>query len=147
MDNFKVVKMERQMIDECVDLFINTFSKEPWNDEYESRNQVVTFFENHMRNTYFCGYVGLLNDKIVALSVGMQKPWIKGMEYYIDEFCVSYELQGKGIGSSFLVEIEKDINQAGMNAIILNTEKDFPSEKFYVRNGFEVLSKLIVLAK
>ena len=147
MENFKILKMEINMLDECVDLYINTFTKEPWYDVYESRNQVVNFFKNHFENNYFCGYVGILDKKIVALSIGMKKPWIKGMEYYIDEFCVSYELQGKGIGSRFLKEIEKDINHLGMNAIILLTEKDYPSEKFYLRNDFKSLGDLIVMGK
>lgn len=88
-----------------------------------------------------------LDEKIVALSIGMKKPWIKGMEYYIDELCVSYELQGKGIGSSFIKEIEHDIKQLGMNGILLLTEKDYPSEKFYIHNGFGVLGGLIVMGK
>jgi len=147
MENLKVGKMERNMFDECVDLYINTFTKEPWYDVYESRNQVVNFFKNHFENNYFCGYVGILDEKIVALSLGMKKPWIKGMEYYIDELCVSYELQGKGIGSSFIKEIEHDIKQLGMNGILLLTEKDYPSEKFYIHNGFGVLGGLIVMGK
>ncbi|MFZ2537756.1 MAG: GNAT family N-acetyltransferase [Oscillospiraceae bacterium] len=147
MDRLKVVEMEREMINECVDLFIQTFSKEPWNDVYESRNQVVTFFENHMGNNYFVGYVGLLDNKIIALSIGMKKPWIQGLEYYIDEFCVSSEQQGKGIGSNFLKLIESDIKKQNMNAIILNTEKEFPSKTFYVKNEFEILDDLVVLAK
>lgn len=147
MENLKVVKMESNMLDECVDLYINTFTKEPWYDVYESRNQVVNFFKNHFENNYFFGYVGILDEKIVALSIGMKKPWIKGMEYYIDELCVSYELQGKGIGSSFIKEIEHDIKQLGMNGILLLTEKDYPSEKFYIHNGFGVLGGLIVMGK
>ncbi len=147
MENLEVVKMERSMLDECVDLYINTFTKKPWYDVYESRNQVVNFFKNHFENNYFCAYVAILDEKIAALSIGMKKPWIKGMEYYIDEFCVSYELQGKGIGSRFLKEIEKDINKSGMNGIILSTEKDYPSEKFYINNGFRVLDGLIVMGK
>lgn len=43
--------------------------------------------------------------------------------------------------------IETDIKSRGMNAIILNTEKGFPSEKFYLKNGFNSLDELIVLAK
>lgn len=147
MENLKVVKMESNMLDECVDLYINTFTKEPWYDVYESRNQVVNFFKNHFENNYLCGYVGILDEKIVALSIGMKKPWIKGMEYYIDELCVSYELQGKGFGSSFIKEIEHDIKQLGMNGILLLTEKDYPSEKFYIHNGFGVLGGLIVMGK
>lgn len=37
MGQLKVEKLEEYMIDECVDLYIDTFSKEPWNDEYKSR--------------------------------------------------------------------------------------------------------------
>ncbi|WP_337250871.1 hypothetical protein [Clostridium intestinale] len=92
---FKVNKFEEKYLEGCVDLFIDTFSKEPWNDEYDSREQVKTFFINHMKNNYFLGYIGLVNNKIVALSIGMKKPWICGMEYYIDEFCISYDIKGK----------------------------------------------------
>ena len=140
-------QMTKDDIDECIDLFIDTFSKEPWNDEFESRKQVADFFVNHFNNNYFVGYV--LKDKghIVAISLGMKKPWIKGMEYYIDQFCVKYDLQGKGIGSEFLRLSEKDMRLKEMNAIILNTERGFPSEKFYLKNGFDKLEELVILAK
>lgn len=147
MQDFKIIALTKDIIDECVDIYINTFSKEPWNDEYESRDQVVTFFNNHIYNNYFLGYVGVLNNEIVALSLGMKKPWIKGMEYYIDEFCVSYQYQGKGIGTLFIKEIELDIKRMGLNAIMLNTEKGYPAEKFYRKNGFDVLEDMIILAK
>lgn len=77
----------------------------------------------------------------------MKKPWIHGMEYYIDQFCVKVDWQGKGIGSLFLTLIDEDIKTKGMNAIILQTEKGFPSENFYIKNGFSILDELIVLAK
>ena len=43
--------------------------------------------------------------------------------------------------------IEKDIRANGMNAIMLNTEKGFPSEKFYLKNGFCSFDELAILAK
>lgn len=142
-----IVKLEKDKLDACVDLFIETFSKAPWNDVYESRNQVVTFFENHMDNNYFVGYVGIIDDEVVALSVGMKKPWINGMEYYIDEFCVSTKWQGQGIGSVFISLIEADIKVQGMNGMMLNTEKNYPSRTFYEKNGFSVIEDLIILVK
>lgn len=147
MKNLVILEMKRHMIDQCVDLFIYTFSKEPWNDVYNSREQVVNFFNNHFNNNYFLGYVAMLDDKIVALSVGMKKPWIEGMEYYIDQFCVSYEMQGKGIGSWFMKEIEKNIKNQGMNGMILNTEKGYPAQKFYEKNDFKIIDDLIVFGK
>ena len=44
-------------------------------------------------------------------------------------------------------EIEKIICDDGMNAIILNTEREFSSYDFYKKNGFEEINGLAVLAK
>ena len=144
---FCLLPMNRSNLNRCVDLFIENFSEEPWNDVYESREQVFTFFENFMNNNYFVGYVLKKKEDIIALSLGEKKPWINGLEYYIDQFCVSRELQGSGIGSHFLDLIEIDIRKKGMNAIILMTERGFSSEKFYKKNGFTECEEIIFLAK
>ncbi|WP_455717808.1 GNAT family N-acetyltransferase [Anaerosporobacter sp.] len=143
----KLYALSEDILDICVDLFIDIFSSEPWNDVYDSKKQVTDFFENHMNNNYFVGYVLKDEDNVVALSIGMKKPWINGMEYYIDQFCVKVGMQGMGVGSHFLKLIEEEIKAQGMNAIILNTEKGFPSEKFYLKNGLSALDELVILAK
>lgn len=139
--------LEVDIIDDCVDLFIDTFSKEPWNDVYESRKQVVDFFENYMKNDYFIGYVLKIGDELVGLSIGAKKPCLKGMEYFIDQFCVSEKFQKQGVGSKFLELIESDIKKKDINTIVLTTSKGFPSEKFYIKNGFKVSDNAILLAK
>ena len=142
-----IEKMMSEHIEECVDLFIDVFTREPWNDVYDSREQVVQFFENHIANNYFVGYIMKNADEVIAMSLGSKKPWIKGIEYYIDQFCVKADYQRHGIGGRFLELIEKNIHANGMNAIILNTEKGFPSEKFYLKNGFCSFEELVILAK
>ena len=142
-----IIKMSKEHMEECVDLFIDVFTKAPWNDTYSSREQVVNFFQNYMTNNYFVGYVLKEQTSMIALSIGMKKPWINGMEYYIDQFCVKSELQGKGIGSYFLKMIEKEIEKEKMNAIILNTERGVPAEKFYLKNGFKSVDENIILIK
>lgn len=139
--------MTKDSIEECVDLFIDAFSKEPWNDEFQSRKQVVDFFHNHFNNNYFVGYILKEGSCIIAISIGMKKPWLQGMEYYIDQFCVKHDAQCKGIGSAFLRLIEADIKLQEMNAIFLNTEQGYPSEKFYLKNGFHKFDELVILAK
>ncbi|MGL4773370.1 MAG: GNAT family N-acetyltransferase [Clostridium sp.] len=147
MNDLCFIKMDENMIEECVDLFIDTFTKDPWNDVYESREQVVNFFKSFISNNYFLGYVVAHDNKIIALSIGMKKPWINGMEYYIDQYCVSSKYQGKGVGSWFLKEIEKDIKLLELNGIILNTEEGYPSFNFYQKNGFKRIDELVVLGK
>ena len=96
-----IVKLSREHIEECTDLFIDVFTRPPWNDTYDSRAQVVEFFQNCMDNNYFVGYGLYAQNRLIAISLGSKKPWINGMEYYIDQFCVSPGWQGKGIGSRF----------------------------------------------
>ena len=139
--------MSKEHIEECVDLFIDVFTKSPWNDTYSSREQVINFFQSHIANNYFVGYILKEKTSVIAMSIGMKKPWINGMEYYIDQFCVKEDLQGKGIGSYFLKLIEHEIKIEKMNAIILNTEKGFPAEKFYLKNGFKSVDGLVTFIK
>lgn len=108
-----ISKLSEEYLETCVDLFIEVFTKEPWNDVYESREQVVAFFRSHMDNNYFIGYILAEGDNVIALCLGMKKPWFKGMEYYIDQFCVRPDLQHKGIGTHFLTLIEQEIRRGG----------------------------------
>ena len=88
----KISKMSEKHMDKCVDLFIDVFSRPPWNDNFDSREQVVRFFRSHMQNNYFVGFVLEDQEDIMAMSLGFKKPWINGMEYYIDQFCVKTEM-------------------------------------------------------
>lgn len=36
-------RMTEEHVDECVDLYIDVFSQAPWNDTFQSREQVVNF--------------------------------------------------------------------------------------------------------
>lgn len=145
--NLQIKEFSREYFEECVDVFIDTFTKEPWYDTYESREQVVQYFNNFMGDNYFLGYIALLDQKVVALSIGMKKPWLQGMEYYIDQFCVAYSFQGKGIGSKFLKEIEELLKEKKLNGVVLNTEKSYPAYEFYTKNGFKQIDDLVVLGK
>ena len=147
LSKIRIERMTREHIEKCTDLFIDVFTKEPWNDTYDSRTQVINFFNNYLNNNYFVGFILKEKGQIIAMSLGMKKPWINGMEYYIDQFCVQSNLQNQGNGSHFLKIIESMIQSEGMNAIMLNTEKGFPSERFYLKNGFRVLEELVLLVK
>lgn len=143
----EISRLYKKDIEECIDLFMDVFSKTPWFEVYESKAQVRKFFENHLENNYFIGYVLRKSEKIIAVSIGMKKPWLEGMEYYIDQFWVTFEFQGQGIGSKFLKMIEERIKAEGMNGIMLNTERSFPSKSFYAKNGFESQEELVILTK
>lgn len=151
MSHYSISELQSKDIEECVELFVDTFSQEPWNDTFDSNEQVYCYLNDFLANNYFVGYVLRFDTEIIALSIGFKKPWIVGskggIEYYIDQFCVKTEYQGRGVGTRFIELIEEDLKDKGMNAMILNTEKGYPSEDFYRKKGFDILEELIVLAK
>lgn len=143
----EIQTLEHRHIEACCRLFIDAFSHEPWNECYESDEEVRQYFVNFLALDNCLGFVGLEGKRLVALCIGMRKPWLKGMEYYIDQFCVSPSCQHRGIGSRFLAEIERRITKSGMAGLMLNTERAYPSCDFYRKNGFAVLEGLVVMGK
>lgn len=138
--------MGREDREACVELFLETFSQPPWNDAY-SREQVTAFFDRYFADSYFLGYVLLEEGRLAGLCLGAKKPWLEGMEYYIDQFCIHPRRQGKGLGSRFLRLVEEDARRLGLNGLLLMTERGYPSYGFYRRNGFSELGDTVLLVK
>ena len=65
----------------------------------------------------------------------------------INRLFVLPEYQGKGIGTSLLLEVEKYIKEKGLAGITLSTNKYAPAPKFYEKNGFTVCGHVIFMAK
>jgi len=133
------------IVDACVDLYMKTYSQEPWNESWDSRDVVEKFYRNHFANNYFLGFVAYRGESLIGVCVGFLKPWIKGMEYYIDDFFVSSDYQGQGIGTAFMAAIKKELISQDIRAIILSTQRDYPAHKFYEKMGFSVLEDTIFL--
>lgn len=146
-NNIKFKEIDASTINECVDIYIKTFSSEPWNDVIDSKEPVKSLFLNHFNNNYCISYGAYDEDTLIGLCVGFKKPWIEGLEYYVDQLCILPSHQNHGIGSTFMTFISSDIKSKGMNAIMLNTEKGFPSERFYINNDFIPLVDILLLAK
>ena len=146
MNELIIQKFDLKRLDECVELYMKTYSQEPWNESWESKNVVIDFIKNHCKNNYFIGFIALLNEKVIAVSLGYKKPWINGMEYYIDEFFVSADYHRQGIGAKFMTAIKNDLMTQNIHAIILSTQRNYPAHKFYESLGFNVLEDTIFLA-
>lgn len=144
---WQVIPWTQEMLEESVDFLIDVFSREPWNETYDSRKQVEDYFRNMADNNYFVGFAGLLDGRLAALCLGMKKAWIQGMEYYIDSFSVRYDLQGQGIGSRFLQEIESRLPDLGLKGVMLTTDRTAPAFRFYEKNGMTSLEELRIFAK
>lgn len=145
MCGLTIKKFDIEMLDECVELYMKTYSQEPWNESWDSKDDVIHLIQNHYANNYFLGFVVVKDEKIVGVSIGFLKPWIKGMEYYIDEFFIHSDFHRQGIGSKFVAAIKNELCSQNIHAIMLNTERDYPSYKFYESIGFKVDKSTVIL--
>lgn len=145
MSEVTIQEFNIELLDECVDLYMKTYSHAPWNESWESRDIISSFIKNHYANNYFIGFVAKKYNKVVGVSIGFSKPWIKGMEYYIDEFFVDIDHHRQRIGSKFMAGIKEELISKDIHAIILNTERGYPSQAFYESIGFKIEESMIIL--
>ncbi|EOW6801485.1 GNAT family N-acetyltransferase [Cronobacter muytjensii] len=131
---------------ECAHLYCKVYKEAPWFEKSELE-PVIAFIREHLNNNYFRGYIARHDDNIVAVNIGFRKPWPGGVEYYIDEFFVDPDYQGKGVGSALMNFIAERSLHEGLNAMILNTHKAYPSDFFYRKNGFDEHQGLIILSR
>lgn len=120
----------------AAELFCRTFAAEPWNESWTDE-----LAENRVRDLMSApqsvGYVSEDNGKLNAFLCGRKLTYLNGTEYVIDEFCVSPETQRKGIGTAVLAYAAAELSGESVVAMALMTTRGFPSEKFYIKNGFE----------
>ena len=120
----------------AAELYCRTFGAEPWCEEwtYEIAESRVGEL---MSAPQSAGYVSVENDRVIAFLCGRILTYLHGTEYVIDEFCVSPDLQRKGIGTAVIGYAENELSEKGVAAMALMTTRGYPSEKFYIKNGFE----------
>ena len=144
---YTIKKLTMEDLPMIKSFFVDLFTKEPWNDDWSDENQLVCYLTercgafNSLTYGYFDG------EEMVGLSAGRIIHWCTGTEYCIDEFGISADWQGRGVGTAFLKDIEKQIFADGMVQIYLHTERDVPAYNFYKKLGFEELTDEVAFAK
>ena len=143
----EIIKLDETYLSAIADLYSSAFIGEPWNDDWSDREQLEEYLKDvsgHFRGLNF----GLVIDgTLAAVSLGTVRHWWEGTNYNIEEFCVSPKLQGQGIGSEFMEMIEGEIRKQGLAGIFLQTDKDKPSYRFYLKNGYKDLDTHVSLYK
>jgi len=140
-------KIGTALVDEISALFMDVFTREPWNDGWTSvgaaKEYVLDLIDN--KNSLALGY--FVDEKLCGLCLGYLFHWHSGKEYFVKEFCIAHDIQAKGHGRIFLGEIETILRSEGLRGVWLSTERRVPAYKFYISNGFRELEDCVFLAK
>jgi ribosomal protein S18 acetylase RimI-like enzyme len=134
--NLSIRKITMQDLDAIKEIFIRTYSIEPWSETWDNEilQERLSDFINNTMGLNFCAYNE--DGNIVGVMFGRRMYWIRSKEYYVEEFFIDPKIQRQGIGTFMVDKVSEKIKEDGYGCMILNTEKDYPSEKFYLKNGF-----------
>lgn len=120
----------------CAELFKRVFSVAPWYDDWKSLDQVKNYLNELISNPFFEGFLIQEDEKIVAVCMGRRRSWWMGKEFFVDEFFVANNMQGKGIGTKLMDFVTQSLSNEGYTRLVLLTNKEIPAETFYLKNAF-----------
>lgn len=98
-----------QDFNDIKDLFIDVFTKNPWNDDWSNENQLNAYLMDLMGQQNSLTFGLYKEEQLIGFSLGRVKHWYEGTEYYIDELCISTTLQKKGYGTKFIELLEMEL--------------------------------------
>lgn len=129
-------KYEECDLSECAAVFCSAFAADPWNENW-TQSVAEARISELTGTPYSRGFVYEKDGRIVAMAAGRICTYLHGKEYVIDEFCAAAEIQGMGIGSALMRQIMAEMRMEGCVSIVLQTTHGYPSERFYLKNGFQ----------
>lgn len=140
-----IKQFDEKYIEECIKMFIETFKEAPWNEnwKYKDAKDRIISLTNFAYNESFILFD---NDKVIGLAIGHYLHFPTNTTYRVEDFSISKDYKGKGIGTIFMNEISKIVKK-NANTISLETNRGFPSHHFYLKNGFEDAKTSVLLYK
>ena len=140
-------KMGKEDFEKCAYELMEAFKEEPWNDNWTFQ-QAYTRIDEMMSARVSRGYVAYDGDRVVSMLCGRIMTYLDFKELWIDEFSVHPSYQRQGVGSKMMNFIREELKKENekISFLALNTEKGYPSVKFYESNGFKIHDSLVFMA-
>lgn len=137
--NEQFLVLDETYLPQMAELYRAAFGGAPWYDNWSDTEQLYAYMREISCAYNALNYGLVKNGKLIAMSVGMIRHWWEGTNYNVEEFCVSPELQGQGLGTRFMEMVAEDVKKRGLAGIFLQTDSDKPAYRFYQKNGFGLL--------
>lgn len=129
----------------AAELYVKTFSQEPWNEKNKVEDIVAHFQRLAQMNTEK-SFILEKDQMMIGIALGFTRSWYKGNQYHLDTFCIDPAFQGRGYGKLFMNKIKNELVADEVHTIILDTDRDMPAEKFYQSTGFTKLADSVLYA-
>ena len=144
---FEIKELTIEEIDIIKSFFKDVFMREPWNDDWSDDEQLHQYITDIIGNRNSLAFGLFEGEQLLGLALGNIKHWYAGTEFFVEEFCVKTEMQGRGLGTNFLSLLEECLKEKEIKTIFLMTGKEMPAFAFYKKNGFEEIINHVSLKK
>ena len=137
---------KKEDVSACAEVYISAFGGEPWNERYD-KPSVEKYISDYLGSKTKRCFAAEENGKIIGIALCMIVPAIDAPFLRVEDFCVSAEKQGRGLGTEFIKLVFKKAKELGCDSVLLGTQKDFHSHKFYLKNGFSEVDSVLLYKK
>lgn len=140
---FRLMEPSKEELSACADVYLSAYGGEPWKEVYE-KGKIEAYLAG------FCGQDGRKclaaeeNGEIVGLALLLVIPGIDAPYFRVEDFCVSAGKQRMGYGTLLMRAVFEEAKKAGCDSILLGTQRDFPSHRFYLKNGFSEIDSVLL---
>lgn len=141
------IRLDESYLEQAAALYKSAFAGEPWNDDWSDEEQLRAYISDIACQQNSLNFGLISGGQLVAIALGSTRHWWEGTNYNLEELCISPDMQGRGIGTRFLAQIESELKALGIAGIFLQTDIDKPSYRFYRKNGFGELTKHVSFFK
>ena len=137
--------MEESDIRKVVPLYMKYYNENEdgtWTEKTTTKriHQVLTREDSY-------GLILESGDEIVAFAMGYFEQYDDCFTYDLVEIVVSGELQNAGIGTAFMMELEKRVKEIGAMLVQLQAVNDGLHEHFYGKLGYKTANNLVLKSK
>ena len=138
-----IIIPKKEDIPACAEVYISAYGAEPWNEKYD-KPSVERYISDYLGSATKQCFAAEENGKIIGIALGIIVPSIDSPFLRIEDFCVSAEAQGRGYGKEIFRMISEKAKESGCDSVLLATLRDFPSHKFYLKNGFSEVDSVLL---
>jgi GNAT superfamily N-acetyltransferase len=141
--NYKV--MEEKDIEKVIPLYMNYY-----NDQEGSEwTKETTYKRIHQVWNKEDSYCLILEEgeTVLGFAMGYFEQYDDIMAYDLVEIVIAYEYQKRGIGTAFMIELEKRVKEMGASMVQLQAVNDELHRKFYGNLQYQDAGNLVLKSK
>lgn len=128
---------QRDKLEDGARLYRTVFNEPPWDDNW-TLESAQTRLSEIIETPGYRGYSASLDEELVGLVMGNLEQWYTGEHFYLKEMCVRPSRQRRGIGTTLMEYLTRDLREDGVERVYLLTMQESPAREFYETNGFRL---------